>query len=127
MPPTFRPPTLGAKTPPRAIQGKVQSSTTLVRKDRDGDEQELRSDHSVVEVPGVTGSGLGTVGCSLGLTIPGPRGSYMSARADVWVYLPTDGSEESSRQVAEKARTIAQEALDEAAQVAVAYLNALLS
>lgn len=74
------------------------ASKAIIRRERDGEETVI--EQTLDRIPSEPqGSGQGIVGVSQGLTIPGPKGSYMAARVDVAVYLPCANSVEDAQRV----------------------------
>lgn len=59
----------------------------------------------------VTGAS-GVSGIAMGLTIPGPEKSYMTARIDVFCSLPHGPSDEESKSAIDRASNIVQERLE---------------
>jgi hypothetical protein len=62
-------------------------------------------------------------GVSTGLTIPGPRDSFQSARIDVSVYLNHDGSTEGAREALKHCSQLVQEQLEAEAKEIREYFH----
>ena len=75
-----------------------------------------------LKVPTIQGP-AGISGVSYGLTIPGPKNSYMTARIDVAVYLPHGEGADAARRAVEKAAELVQEKLERHAADVTAFFD----
>jgi hypothetical protein len=91
-------------------RGTRNSQVAVVKKSK-GEEEVLMSseDTSVIEVsePSLPAS----AGLSMGLTIPGPRGSYASARIDIWATIPCHADDQSVKDAYERVGNLVEEEL----------------
>ncbi len=78
------------KAAPRASSGQVNGTVDIVQTS-DGEADALHSQEESTPVHGEPGPAM--IGLSMGVTIPGPPKSYMSARIDAHCYLPCGTSD----------------------------------
>lgn len=124
-------PTLALKRPggPGSVKAKqavnVLETRSVMKREKDGDETVTWEKSSAQQVASVeTASGFsGISGVSLGLTIPGPRGSYKVARIDVSCYLPHGPSDAEAKAAIERASNICSERLGDDADEIVKSLE----
>lgn len=60
--------------------------------------------------------GSASAGISMGVTIPGPSGSYMSARCDAWANIPCQNTDKAIRAAYRRASKLAQAQLQKDAE-----------
>lgn len=90
--------------------GMIANRQTLKRENKS--ETVVSEDTKVTMHPGATEEN-GLVGASLGLTFPGPKNSYMSARIDISCYLPTKtGSDDDIRATFRRVDSLVQAELE---------------
>lgn len=124
-------PIIAAKRPARAgsvrataSPGRVLETRTVVKKEKDGTETPVWEKSASQEVPTPAVNGIGGIsGVALGLTIPGPSGSYRMARVDVSCYLPHGPSDAEAKAAIARASEICSERLGAEAEEAVAALE----
>lgn len=76
-----------------------------------------------VATPDLTGIATGVSGVSMGLTIPGPQGSYMAARIDVACYLPHGPSDAEAQAAIARSVELVQRQLEEDAKAITAFFG----
>lgn len=105
---------LGAGPAPAkvAVKGLIASNRQIVRKERDNTETVLEEAGQVDNLEADSPAHTGMAGINLGLTIPGPKGSYMTARIDVFGYVPALPSDEGMRAGFARISNLAQERLE---------------
>lgn len=99
---------------PRPLPGKMPRPGGAASVSYEKDQQVQQS--RIEELPADGGEeGPGIVGISQGLTIPGPKGSYMTARVDVFLYLPCAADLGSANRVYDRCKVFVDGKLDELA------------
>ena len=101
------------KAAPRASSGQV-NGTVEIDQTRDGEKELLHAREESTPIHG--GSGQAMIGLSMGVTIPGPRGTYMSARIDAHCYLPCGTSKAEIDSAYARAADLIQERLEQDSQ-----------
>jgi hypothetical protein len=112
--PDQRRPVAVLKTPGRGSPTRANGSVTSgweAERSHKGGAKEIVAGETNVEGLGFA-PGDARVGVTVGLTIPGPRQSYMMARVDAHCTLPCEANEESVNRAFEKATELAQARLE---------------
>ena len=97
---------------PLAKRGLLTMTKAVTHKDPQTKEETVIDESSHTE-PLLAAKNEAYVGISLGLTIPGPRNSYMVARVDVACYLPCENNDDDIRETYKHADALIQEVLEE--------------
>ncbi len=97
------------KAPSKPKSGSVTGGHEIERSERSGEKTLIGGDSRSIVVPPRTGQAM--IGLGMGVTIPGPKGSYLSARIDAQCYLPCEPNAESIRKTYAEAGDRVQEQL----------------
>lgn len=105
--PHYRPVRL--KGAAKANPGQVTGSYAVTKKEQDGSTTTLHEGHSSAAIvqPGEAMAGVG-----MGLTIPGPAGTYTAARVDAYCYLPCQPTNEGVREAMAQASELVQQQIE---------------
>jgi hypothetical protein len=108
------PPPLRLKTSPKAGPAQAAGQLTRTLEIKKGKTTQNDDDPRIVDIP-VSGDPAETaiVGLSLGLTIPGPPNTFLSARVDAAVYLPSRTDSASLQKTKARIREFIQKAIEE--------------
>lgn len=98
------------------LAGRLNTQRTIDNS-RTGEIAQAEANSEVLDIKDC-GTNTGVSGLALGLTIPGQKGSYWSARVDVSCYLPHGPSDKDATNAIDRATSIVSAALEkEAAEV----------
>lgn len=92
--------------------GQMTSSRQIVRTEKDRTEKVLDEATAVESLAHDSPDHTGLTGINLGLTIPGPKNSYMTARIDVFAFVPAVPTDEGMKAALERVSNLAQERLE---------------
>ena len=104
--------------PRGAGAGKVAE---VVKTHRDGRKETLAHSTDSYEGP----SAQFVIGKNLGLTLPGPSGSYAAGRIDVWVSMPYDGTTQGAHETSEQIDEVLNDLLVKASKEIREFLETL--
>lgn len=94
------------------ITGGMIASRQIVKREKDKTESVVDEQADTRPINGNIGED-GLVGMSLGITLPGPKNSYMAARIDVICYLPTHTkTDEQVKRTFKRVEDLVQEELE---------------
>ena len=112
-------PTLPRSTTPggptRPSPGAVKKTFSVTKRTKDGGQKTLHDEASVEERP-ASGDETAQAGVAIGYSIPGPPGSYASARIDAFVSLPCRPEPEAVKEKMAIATHYAEEQIGEMSQ-----------
>jgi hypothetical protein len=107
-----RPPMPKLKQATTATMGQVNSSTSISHRARDGSENQVHEHQSVKAASAEEIEGpAGMSGVGLGLTLPGPQGTYLMARIDAFCYFPHANNDDAAKGAMKRASDLVQEQL----------------
>lgn len=112
----MRPPNLRMVGHKPEVSGFVASSNRIEKK-KNGEEKPVSFRSSQEAVPMGEDAGPAIVGMSQGLTLPGPKNSYMVARVDVWCSLPSKTDDESIKKTQDRITLLLDKRLEHEAGV----------
>lgn len=92
--------------------GQLIASRQIVKKERDQTETVIDEAANVEVLPADSPKHTGVTGINLGITIPGEKGSYMTARIDVFGYVPAIPTNEGMKSGFKRISDLCQERLE---------------
>lgn len=104
-------------------KGHVHATGNVTHKSQEGVETVLHETTSATPVAVENPEFTATAGVSMGLTIPGPPRSYMSARVDAACYLPCLPNAGGVQAAMQQAGELVQARLERDAQEIVKFFN----
>jgi len=104
-------------------KGKLSTQASLTKKEKG--KQTVLKDETQTKHIDTNGDVSASVGLSMGLTIPGPKGSFASARIDVSVSIPCGAGDADVKNAYIRAGNLVQDELESSSQQIIEFFKVL--